>query len=153
MPDGRLLHGPIHVFLDKEKGISLGGHIEEPVLCGSREIKKVDALYNEEPVDAGILKRFLDSVSPNNEGCVLMDIHMPESDGFELIKRMSILNYTVRVIFITALAETGDYERAVQAGVDGFLLKPFTDQSLLDLIGAVSDSMYRKKAKHSGEER
>ena len=98
-------------------------------------------------------QRFLDSVSPNNEGCVLMDIHMPEFDGFELIKSMSILNYTVRVIFITALAETGDYERAVQAGVDGFLLKPFTDQSLLDLIGAVSDSMYRKKAKHSGEER
>ena len=80
-------------------------------------------------------QRFLDSVSSNDEGCVLMDIHMPEFDGFELIKRMSILNYKVRVIFITALGEPGDYERAVEAGVDGFLLKPFTDQSLLDLIG------------------
>jgi CheY-like chemotaxis protein len=56
---------------------------------------------------------------------ILMDIQLPGKDGFELLReiRSSPLG-TVRVIALTAHAMTGDRERALQAGFDGYITKP-----------------------------
>jgi FixJ family two-component response regulator len=64
---------------------------------------------------------------------------MPEMDGFELQKKLSEFRCPLKVIIITADARTGDRERALKKGAVGFLLKPFHDESLLELIEAGID--------------
>jgi FixJ family two-component response regulator len=79
---------------------------------------------------------FLDSVPPGQKGIAIVDVHMPECDGFELMEKMHDMRYRMPVIIITGL--TGGFTRdiALQRGAVGLLQKPFSERSLLDLIEA-----------------
>jgi PAS domain S-box-containing protein len=66
---------------------------------------------------------------------ILMDIKMPQMDGFEATRQIKMIDKTVQVIAITAYAMSGDEERIMAAGCDGYLSKPLTKKSLLDKVG------------------
>ena len=65
---------------------------------------------------------------------VLMDIKMPEIDGLEATKQIKLINPAITVIAITAYAMSGDEERIIASGFDGYLSKPLNKKSLLDKI-------------------
>ena len=67
----------------------------------------------------------LDAIEQGSPDLVLMDIQLPGKDGFALLQeiRESPLA-AVRVIALTAHAMTGDRERAMDAGFDGYITKP-----------------------------
>jgi two-component system sensor histidine kinase/response regulator len=69
---------------------------------------------------------------------ILMDVQMPEMDGFELTKaiRASEIgeNTHIPIIAITAHAMTGDRERCLAAGMDGYISKPIRAHDLLNLV-------------------
>lgn len=79
-------------------------------------------------------REFLDSVPPQTEGILLLDLRMPEMDGFELHRRLSEANSPLKVILITASVQPGDNERSIRQGAVGFLVKPFDETELLTLI-------------------
>jgi FixJ family two-component response regulator len=77
---------------------------------------------------------FLQRFKPDNAGCLVLDIRMPEMSGLELQQRLNRSGVMLPVIFITG---HGDVPMAVQAMKDGafqFIQKPFRDQELLDHI-------------------
>jgi two-component system cell cycle response regulator DivK len=56
---------------------------------------------------------------------VLMDIQLPGQDGFALLETIRQSSFSaLRVIALTAHAMTGDRERALAAGFDGYITKP-----------------------------
>ncbi len=69
---------------------------------------------------------------------VLMDVQMPRMDGIEttvaIRKREKITGHHIPVIALTAHAMTGDRERCLQAGMDGYLIKPIQPTMLLEAI-------------------
>jgi two-component system, cell cycle response regulator DivK len=67
----------------------------------------------------------LEAIEEASPELVLMDIQLPGKDGFTLLQeiRKSPLA-KVRVIALTAHAMTGDRERALDAGFDGYITKP-----------------------------
>jgi signal transduction histidine kinase/CheY-like chemotaxis protein len=71
---------------------------------------------------------------------VLMDIRMPGLDGLEATRRIRALEHTLgrpqprRIIALTANALKEDETAAVEAGLDGFLAKPFDIKDLTDLL-------------------
>lgn len=65
---------------------------------------------------------------------VLMDIKMPGIDGFEAMKEIKFINPSVPIIAITAYAMSGDEERIIASGFDGYLSKPLNKKSLLNKI-------------------
>jgi PAS domain S-box-containing protein len=65
---------------------------------------------------------------------ILMDMKMPEIDGFEATRQIRLLNTSVPIIAITAYAMSGDEERIISAGCDGYLSKPINKKSLLAKI-------------------
>lgn len=81
---------------------------------------------------------FLDSVPPDTGGILILDIRMPGIDGFQLQEKLNSLCSGLRVIFITAYAQTGERERVMGSGAKGFLQKPFSDGPLLDLINSIT---------------
>src|SRR6266700_3719300 len=69
---------------------------------------------------------------------VLMDVQMPRMDGIEttlaIRNREKIAGEHVPVIALTAHAMAGDRERCLQAGMDGYLVKPIQPTVLLEAI-------------------
>jgi PAS domain S-box-containing protein len=65
---------------------------------------------------------------------ILMDIKMPEIDGLEATRQIKLLNKEVPVIAITAYAMSGDEEKVLAAGCDGYLSKPINKKSLMEKI-------------------
>jgi PAS domain S-box-containing protein len=65
---------------------------------------------------------------------VLMDIKMPVMDGLEATRQIKTINRDVPVIAITAYAMTGDENKALEAGCDGYLTKPINKKMLLEKI-------------------
>jgi len=66
---------------------------------------------------------------------IFMDIKMPKIDGFEATRQIKMLNSNVHIIAITAYAMSGDEERIIATGCDGYLSKPISKKSLLEKIG------------------
>ena len=64
---------------------------------------------------------------------VLLDVMMPEMDGFEVCRRLKANPKThhIPVIMVTALDQPADRVRGLEAGADDFLTKPVSDLALL----------------------
>jgi PAS domain S-box-containing protein len=80
----------------------------------------------------------LDALQREAFDLVLMDIQMPDMDGFEAttaIRRWERdTGARVRIVAMTAHAMTGDRERCLAAGMDGYLSKPIDQRSLYDVV-------------------
>ena len=66
---------------------------------------------------------------------ILMDIRMPEMDGYEATRKIREFNKKVIIIAQTAFALIGDGEKAIEAGCDDYISKPVGVKKLLELIG------------------
>jgi len=64
---------------------------------------------------------------------VLLDVMMPEMDGFDTCRRLkaSPLTHHIPVVMVTALDQPSDRVRGLEAGADDFLTKPVSDIALL----------------------
>ena len=71
---------------------------------------------------------------------VLMDLSMPEADGFQAIGALrAILPFNkVPIVAITAHSQPEWRTKALSAGCDGFLLKPVSDEDLYTTIDKLS---------------
>jgi len=71
-------------------------------------------------------------------GCVLMDVQMPEMDGFEctgLIRDKERLTRSrLPIVAMTAHAMEGDEARCLTAGMDGYLSKPIQPDQLFEIV-------------------
>lgn len=68
----------------------------------------------------------LDYVARSQPDLILLDIMMPKLSGYEVCQRLKADPKTrdISIIMVTALAEMGDIEKAVNAGTNDFLTKP-----------------------------
>ena len=77
---------------------------------------------------------FFRNVSNSVSGSLVLDIHMPELDGWETMRRIFASGSKRRVIIISAEKNGGLREKVLKSGAIGFLQKPFNGQELVDLI-------------------
>jgi PAS domain S-box-containing protein len=110
-----------------------------------------DNLTNQQ-VALGILRKLglhADAVADGSEAIValetlqydlvLMDVQMPEMDGFEATRRIrdpnsAVLRHEIPIIAMTAHAMQGDRERCLEAGMDDYVTKPISPQALAEAV-------------------
>lgn len=77
---------------------------------------------------------FLGAADDLAMGCVLLDLRMPEMDGFEVQARLLLINPDLPVIVITAQGDVQIAVRAMKAGAVDFIEKPYSDDALVSAI-------------------
>ena len=68
---------------------------------------------------------------------ILLDVMMPDLDGFEVCRRLRAEYVKVPIIFLTARDETRDKVRGLTTGGDDYLVKPFSLEELVARVEAV----------------
>ena len=83
-------------------------------------------------------RQALQAVERDPPDLILLDIGMPEMDGYEVCRHLRASERTqdVPVIFITALADTADKVRAFEAGGVDYVTKPFQVEEVLARVKA-----------------
>ena len=67
----------------------------------------------------------LETIETHRPDLVLMDIQLPDADGFALLQRIRSSTWSaLRVVALTAHAMAGDRDRALEAGFNGYITKP-----------------------------
>ena len=79
-------------------------------------------------------REFLDSYRPEETGCLVLDVRMPEMDGLALQKDLRERKIRLPIIFMTAYGDVPTCARAFRGGAIDFLEKPVNDKVLLEHI-------------------
>jgi FixJ family two-component response regulator len=77
---------------------------------------------------------FLEQVSGEAAGCLVLDIRMPGASGLELQRQLLAGGRDLPTIFVSAHANVPLTVQAMKAGALEVLTKPFNDQALLDAV-------------------
>jgi hypothetical protein len=75
----------------------------------------------------------------NDYDLVLMDIQMPEMDGFEALSQLKEKHYQRPVVALTAHAMKGDRELCLSKGFDHYLVKPIDREALQETVRRYSE--------------
>ncbi len=71
---------------------------------------------------------------------VLLDVMMPDMDGFEVCRRLktSMATHHIPVVMVTALDQPSDRVKGLESGADDFLTKPVSDVALIARVRSLS---------------
>lgn len=93
---------------------------------------------------------FMQFCGPRQEGCLLLDVRMPEMSGMELLETLKSSGITLPVIMITGHGDVPMAVRALKHGAFDFIQKPFMTRELLARVHAALETD-RKNRLRSGE--
>ena len=77
---------------------------------------------------------FLDTFDPALPGCLVCDVSMPGMSGLDLQQELNARGAPLAVIFITAKSDVPTAVSAMHHGAFEYLLKPFSDDILIDCV-------------------
>jgi PAS domain S-box-containing protein len=83
---------------------------------------------------AGNGREALEAVKKNTYDLILMDVQMPEMDGYGATRAIRAAGYKLPIIAMTANAMKGDREKCLEAGMDDYITKPVNPTKLLETI-------------------
>ena len=79
-------------------------------------------------------QEFLKAINATFEGCILLDVRMPEMSGLDLYEELKKRHCTLPIIFMSGYPDISVAVRAMKAGAIDFIVKPFDNQLLLEKI-------------------
>ena len=89
--------------------------------------------------------KFFKAVPPGSSGCLILDLHMPVVDGWEVLKQLAKAGFKLPVIVISADKNDGLKELALRSGAAGFFQKPVNGSELVELINLKLMGKWRKQ--------
>jgi FixJ family two-component response regulator len=92
-------------------------------------------------------REFLERYDPSWPGCLVVDVRMPGMSGPELQEQLVARGAILPVIFITGYGDVATAVRTLKMGAEDFILKPFSNQLLLDRVqrAIVADAENRRR--------
>jgi signal transduction histidine kinase/ActR/RegA family two-component response regulator len=120
--------------------------IEEKCVKGMRVLVAEDNLVNRTVIESYLRRMgceekivpngndLLETLARQEFDVVLMDLQMPEMDGFQTTRQLRALGYTMPVIALSAWAMEDDKQICLEAGMNDYLSKPIKYSQLLETL-------------------
>lgn len=65
---------------------------------------------------------------------ILLDVNLPDIDGYDLCRRLRSVDADVRIVFVTGRSDLRDHDAGRQAGGDSYLVKPVARAALRSAV-------------------
>ncbi len=82
----------------------------------------------------------VEMVQDNEYDLIIMDINMPEMDGYEATRQIRKMGNKTTIVALTANALQGDREKCLEAGMDDYIAKPVKGESLEEMMNKYFDA-------------
>ena len=96
----------------------------------------------------GGAREFLEKVSQDRAGCLVLDVRMPEIDGLELQKQLAARGSRLPIIMLTGHGDIPMAVQALRAGALDFIPKPFESKALLARVQEAIELDSRTRQQH-----
>ncbi|MCK5540840.1 MAG: response regulator [Deltaproteobacteria bacterium] len=102
-------------------------------------VLKVLSRQNYEVVGVVDGNEALERLNVINPDLILMDINLPDMDGYEVTRRIRLQGKfaTLPIVALTAHAMVGDEEKSLSAGCDAYISKPINIRTFPETIAAI----------------
>ena len=82
---------------------------------------------------------------------VILDLMLPDCDGFEILKEMQEVNYKTPIVILTAKSDQNDKLLGLGLGADDYITKPFDNKELILRIRNIFKRMKKAELNSSNE--
>jgi two-component system, OmpR family, response regulator len=82
-------------------------------------------------------RQALESLNPATQDLMLLDVMLPDLDGFDVCRRLRARGVKIPIVFLTARDAVEEKVRGLTLGGDDYLVKPFSIEELVARIDAV----------------
>lgn len=106
---------------------------DDPNICKSTRLLLKKTAEKWEMDEAHTGEEGLEIFSPDDHGLVLLDLMLPNMDGFETCRQLRMRS-SVPIVILTAREDTHDIVAALSMGADDYVTKPFVAQELVARI-------------------
>jgi DNA-binding response OmpR family regulator len=123
------------------------------IYSGGQDMQRI-LVVDDDPAVTSVLRRGLsyegfvvDTAASGSEGLatarnhspdlIILDIMMPDLDGFEVLKRIRLADPRLPVLMLTAKDAPADQVHGLESGADDYVIKPFTFEVLLARVHAL----------------
>lgn len=81
-------------------------------------------------------KEAIDAIAEHTPDLILLDIMMPDVDGYEICQMVKTdpRTHHIKIIFLSAKSKKSDIEKGYELGADLYVVKPFSNKDLTDKI-------------------
>jgi two-component system, LuxR family, response regulator FixJ len=83
-------------------------------------------------------RAFLDTARPADGDCLILDLNMPQMNGFDVLAELRRRGAGTPVVIVTAWPDSATKKRAAAAGAIAFLEKPLAAEELLAVVRQAS---------------
>ncbi len=87
-----------------------------------------------EPHSFRSCEAFLKAYSPSQQGCLVLDIHLPGMSGLELMDAFGLLDNGPPLVVVSGSSQINEAVQAMKAGASDFILKPFGEDRFVASI-------------------
>lgn len=94
----------------------------------------------------------LTGVEPFRPDLLIVDVMLPDLDGYQLTRRLRAAGTSTPVLFLTARAAPADRVTGLRTGADDYVIKPFNVEELLLRIRGILDRLHPQDADRAGED-
>ena len=116
---------------------------EEPIRKALKRLLRAAGLEAEGYASG---QAFLDGAAARRPDCVLLDLHMPNMSGEQVLTRIRRMTGRPPVVVITAHDTPETREQCLAAGAAAYLRKPLDDRLLLNAISAALSKATRRES-------
>jgi DNA-binding response OmpR family regulator len=93
----------------------------------------------------------IEAMRKRGADCVLLDLMLPDTDGYRVCEEIRGFDTIVPIIILTARGQESDKIRGLEAGADDYMTKPFSVGELLARIGAIFRRLRRPPSEREQE--
>lgn len=92
---------------------------------------------------------FLESYTSRDQGCLILDMRLPQMSGMDLHKQLLEKGFILPVIMVTAYADVKTAVSAMKTRVFDFIEKPFDDTEIISSVRSALEYGEESRARHA----